>query len=101
MLEEGEVINSEAKREADLYYNEQLISNDEGKPGRLSEEVRHYNKQRNHFSKSTAEESDLGVKDLECLLEERDGQPNTMLEGFHAHTINNRKSKSVASQDFI
>ena len=55
----------------DLYYNEQLIPTDaQVKPGRLSEDVREYNKQRNHFSKSTAEESDMGVKDLESLLEQ-------------------------------
>ena len=64
----------EEKRAADEYYAEQLIdSSEQVKPARLSEEVREFNKQRNHFSKSTADESDLGVKDLECLLEERNG----------------------------
>jgi hypothetical protein len=94
------------KRDADLYYNDRLLPGHEEevgaieKPGRLSEDVRNFNKQKNHFSKSTAEESDMGVKDLECLLEERDGQPSP-LEGAVHQTINNRKSKSVASLDFV
>ena len=39
---------------------------------RLSEDVREYNKQKNHMSKSTADRSDLDMpgSDLETLLNE-------------------------------
>ena len=49
----------------DDLYEDQLIDE---KPKRLSEEVRDYNKMKNHFSKSTAEDSEIGVRDLEHLL---------------------------------
>ena len=48
----------------DELYEDQLI---EEKPKRLSEEVRDYNKMKNHFSKSTADDSEIGA-DLEHLL---------------------------------
>lgn len=93
------------KRDADLYYEDQMLPSEDAddieKPGRLSEDVRNYNKHRNHFSKSTAEESEMGVKDLECLLEERNGSSNALDGALVHHAINNRKSKSVASMDAV
>ena len=55
---------AEEEKGNDLY-QEVLL---EGKPARLSEDIANYNKMRNHFSKSTADESEVGVKDLENLL---------------------------------
>lgn len=58
------------ERRPDDLYNEVLLEDDIAttKPARLSEDVRNYNKMKNHFSKSTAEESEIGVRDLETLL---------------------------------
>ena len=73
----------------DDLYEDQLI---EEKPKRLSEEVRAYNKMKNHFSKSTAEDSEIGVRDLEHLLgvkelrKSKDNKANnrssTMIDNF-------------------
>ena len=61
-------------RVPDMLYTDQLIEEEDDldKPGRLSEDVRAFNREKNHFSKSTAEESDVGVRDLECLLQMKD-----------------------------
>lgn len=101
-LQSSHCINDESKRAPDLLYEEQLIADE--KPTRLSEELRQYNKHKNHFSKSTAEESDLGVRELETLLNDHP-IANGGAAGEHGgsinHAVNNRKSKSVASLDFI
>ena len=92
----NQCFDDESKREIPAdYIEEQLIPAE--KPARLSEDVREYNKQKNHFSKSTAEESDLGVRELESLLNDGSGAEGG--SSIH-HAINNRKSKSVASLDF-
>ena len=59
----------------DPYYTEQLLSNGEmaaEKLPRLSEDVREYNKSKNHMSKSTADRSDLDMAGdhLETILNE-------------------------------
>lgn len=59
---------------ADEAYYERLIEEEfakgaNNKPNRSSAEIADaYNKYRNHFSKSTAQDSDLGVRDIENLL---------------------------------
>lgn len=64
------MLDEEEKRPVDEIYTSQLITelDDAKKESRLSEDVRKYNKMKNHFSKSTADESEIGVRDLECLL---------------------------------
>ena len=64
--------------------------------------MRQYNKQKNHFSKSTADDSELGVRELETLLNDPAANGAAGEHGGSInHASNNRKSKSVASQDFI
>ena len=98
---------NESKREADPYFTDQLLSNGEivEKMPRLSEDVREFNKYKNHMSKSTADRSDLDMPgDLETLLNETKGErpmSKELQEGAVHHAINNRKSKSVASNDFV
>jgi len=56
---------------ADEAYYERLIEEGaaKGTNKRHSDDISDaYNKHRNHFSKSTAQESDLGVRDIENLL---------------------------------
>ena len=92
----NQCFDDESKREIPADYIEEQLIPAEEKPARLSEDVREYNKQKNHFSKSTAEESDLGVRELESLLNDGGGAEGSSIH----HAINNRKSKSVASLDF-
>lgn len=60
--------HEEEKRPVEEMYTEVLVEDGEKKESRLSEDVRDFNKYKNHFSKSTAEDS-LEVRDLECLLD--------------------------------
>lgn len=69
--QEAEEIKQTGERNPDELYEDILIESRDEKPGRLSEDVRNYNKEKNHFSKSTAEESDIGVREIENLLAEK------------------------------
>ena len=77
-------------------YKDQLVDDSHAKKvSRLSEDVRNFNKFKNHFSKSTAEDSEFGVRDLECLMEvSKDGI------GKKPHEHNNRSSSAVGSLGF-
>ncbi len=61
--------------------------------------MRNFNKAKNHFSKSTADESDVGVRDLECLLEAGNKEGNGG-EKKQPHEHNNRSSSAVGSLGF-
>ena len=65
---DDEEIKLPVDRLPDDLYTDVLLDEDPEKPGRLSEDVRNFNRVKNHFSKSTAEESDIGVRELETLL---------------------------------
>ena len=59
--------------QVDEAYMDRLIEDDlvkDGKRRQSSDIIASYNKHRNHFSKSTAQDSDFGVRDLENLLNE-------------------------------
>ena len=62
------------------------------KAGRLSEDVRNFNRAKNHFSKSTADESDVNVRDLETLLHDKDGR--------NAKKEHNNRSSSLVDFNF-
>ena len=65
-IESHHLGEEEEKREqADDLFTEVLI---EEKAARLSDEIQNYNKQKNHFSKSTADDDEINVRDLENLL---------------------------------
>ena len=77
---------------------DQLVAELDGKPGKDSsfDIARAYNKYRNHFSKSTADDSEIGVRDLECLLQEdhplrKSGQ----LGNKAANRVSNNRFSSV------
>ena len=61
--------DEEEKQPLDEIYTEQILEGEDEKKSRLSQDVRDYNKARNHFSKSTAGDDEFGVRDLERLLE--------------------------------
>lgn len=69
------------------------------KESRLSEDVRNFNKAKNHFSKSTADESDVGVRDLECLLEAGNNKEANG-EKKQPNEHNNRSSSVIGSLGF-
>lgn len=91
------MLDEEEKRPVDEIYTSQLITelDDAKKESRLSEDVRKYNKMKNHFSKSTADESEIGVRDLECLLYKDQGAV-VKKPGEH----NNRSSSVIGSIGF-
>ena len=85
-------------------FRDQLMVEDEqvaaldGKPEKDGsfDIARAYNKYRNHFSKSTADDSEIGVRDLECLLQEdhplrKSGQ----LGNKAANRVSNNRFSSV------
>ena len=79
--QEAEEIKQTGERNPDELYEDILIESRDEKPGRLSEDVRNYNKEKNHFSKSTAEESDIGVREIENLLAEKQTGKNNRASG--------------------
>ena len=54
--------------------------------------MRTFNRVKNHFSKSTADDSDVGVRDLECLLQSKDVRA--------AKKEHNNRSSSVVDFNF-
>lgn len=81
-----------------LMVEDELVAALDGKPEKDSsfDIARDYNKYRNHFSKSTADDSEIGVRDLECLLQEdhplrKSGQ----LGNKAANRVSNNRFSSV------
>jgi len=85
--------DEEEKQPATDFFTEHPVAEDDmKKESRLSEDVRNFNKEKNHFSKSTAEDS-LDVRDLERLMA---GTKETeLLKSYKDH--NNRSSSAFGS----
>lgn len=65
-LQSAANLEEEEKQPKEEIFTEALISEEKGGP--LSVDIENYNKHRNHFSKSTADDEEINVKELESML---------------------------------